>query len=126
MLILIQKELLNHPFAYEQAMYDAIIQTLKSSKQHFPYESNTYNSVRTTLNNLMRYGSLSGDMINQIHRDILVHSLNNEENSNFNGDNNMSYTEGNATINTTVRQYYNNVFPKHLFDEIQSNPELKK
>lgn len=113
--------MIGNPFAYEQAMFDANRKSLKILSRYFPYNKKAYVSARTTLNNLVNYGSLDADTINSIHSDMMVYLLSNQERSEFNG----SLPKQTQHGLMTTREYYTKWFAKDLLNHLEINPQMK-
>ena len=112
---------IDSPFAYEQAMFDANRRALKLLSKYFPYEKMPYVAARNKLASLTKNSRLDADTINSIHRDMLVYLLSSQERSEFNGDILKETNYGEIPI----REYYTKYFAKDLLSEIDSNPKLK-
>ena len=113
--------MMGNPFAYEQAMFDTNRKSLKILSRYFPYNKKAYVSARTTLNNLVNYGSLDADTINSIHSDMMVYLLSNQERSEFNG----SLPKQTQHGLMTTREYYTKWFAKDLLNHLEVNPQMK-
>lgn len=113
--------MIGNPFAYEQAMFDTNRKSLKILSRYFPYNKKAYVSARTTLNNLVNYGSLDADTINSIHSDMMVYLLSNQERSEFNG----SLPKQTQHGLMTTREYYTKWFAKDLLNHLEINPQMK-
>lgn len=119
--------LIDNPFAYEQAMYDANRKALRHLSKYFPYSNSCYSKARDTLGGLLKYGTLDADTINSIHSDLMVYLLSQEEHSDFNGELPKFGTEHLGPNGTppTIREYYTKYFVTDLFKELEGNPSLK-
>lgn len=115
------EKLLDNPFAYEQAMYDMNRKALEVVNNYYPYDTNNYKYARENIASLTKSELLDAETINSIHSDLLVYMLNQEENSLFND---LMPIEGYEDI--TSREYYSDVFPRTLFNILQSNPSMKE
>lgn len=73
------EKLINSPLAYEQAMYDANKRILTLLSKYFPYETKIYTETRNSLKSLTQY-PIDADMIDNLHKDILVYLLVNNSN----------------------------------------------
>lgn len=120
--------LVDNPFAYEQAMFDANRKALRHLAKYFPYDKPCYSNARATLASLTKSGTLDADTINSIHSDLMVYLLANEEHSDFNGELpklGTGHTNPDGTA-PTVREYYTKYFADDMFRELESNPALKE
>ena len=113
--------MMDNPFAYEQAMFDANRRSLDILSKYFPYNKKAYVDARNTLNNLVSYGSLDADTINSIHSDMMVYLLSNQERSEFNG----SLPKQTQHGLMTTREYYTKWFAKDLLNHLEVNPQMK-
>jgi hypothetical protein len=120
--------LIDNPFAYEQAMFDANRRALRHLTRYFPYDNSCYSVARETLAGLTKAGILDADTINSIHSDMMVYLLSNEEHSDFNGELpklGTGHTNPDGTA-PTVREYYTKHFASDMFRELEANPSLKE
>ena len=120
--------LVDNPFAYEQAMFDANRKALRHLAKYFPYDKPCYSNARATLASLTKFGTLDADTINSIHSDLMVYLLANEEHSDFNGELpklGTGHTNPDGTA-PTVREYYTKYFADDMFRELEANPALKE
>lgn len=120
--------LVDNPFAYEQAMFDANRKALRHLAKYFPYDKPCYSNARAMLASLTKSGTLDADTINSIHSDLMVYLLANEEHSDFNGELpklGTGHTNPDGTA-PTVREYYTKYFADDMFRELEANPELKE
>ena len=113
--------MMENPFAYEQAMFDANRKALEILSKYFPYNKRAYVNARNTLNGLVNYGSLDADTINSIHSDMMVYLLSNQERSEFNG----SLPKQTQHGLMTTREYYTKWFAKDLLNHLEANPQMK-
>lgn len=121
-----------NPFAYEQAMYDALGVFMHTLLDKFPYENDAYVDVRSRLHNLTRYGGLKEEHINSIHRDLPLYYLSNIRGSNFDPSSecaveiNLKQADGTyeAIENISNKYFYTSIFPKVL--EFLQNSENRK
>lgn len=113
--------MMDNPFAYEQAMFDANRKSLEILSKYFPYNKRAYVNARNTLNGLVNYGSLDADTINSIHSDMMVYLLSNQERSEFNG----SLPKQTQHGLMTTREYYTKWFAKDLLNHLEANPQMK-
>ena len=113
--------MMDNPFAYEQAMFDANRKALEILSKYFPYNKRAYVNARNTLNGLVNYGSLDADTINSIHSDMMVYLLSNQERSEFNG----SLPKQTQHGLMTTREYYTKWFAKDLLNHLEANPQMK-
>lgn len=113
--------LLYNPFGYEQAMFDMNRRVERMLSRYFPYNTSTYEEVRSLMASLTKGGTLDADTINSIHRDILAYMLAQREGSLFNGEQPVRVDD--KVI--TAREYYTNRFAKRLYEAIITHPELK-
>lgn len=111
-----------NPFAYEQAMFDTNRLCLKSLAKYYPYETDIYISVRETMQELARYGSLSEDEINMIHRHVIVGMLATQKDSLFYGEG--THVRNGTALNMTHREYYLEHFAGDLAKILADEPEL--
>ena len=118
-------QVINNPFGYEQAMYDATRSMIDYvCSNYLPYNNYYYDSARAILTDLSSSVALSEDVINTIHRDVLVHYLNNLENSQFDPYSPMTFMDGNKEVTKTKREYYEQDFPETLYNFLKSHPEV--
>ena len=118
-------KVINNPFGYEQAMYDANRSMLDYvCSEYLPYNNNYYSSARAILTDLSSSVALSEDVINTIHRDVLVHYLNNLENSPFDPYSPITFMDGNKEVTKAKREYYEQDFPETLYNFLKSHPEV--
>lgn len=120
--------LVDNPFAYEQAMFDANRKALRHLAKYFPYDKPCYSNARAMLASLTKSGTLDADTINSIHSDLMVCLLVNEEHSDFNGELpklGTGHTNPDGTA-PTVREYYTKYFADDMFRELEANPALKE
>ena len=113
--------MMDNPFAYEQAMFDANRRALEILSKYFPYNKRAYVNARNILNRLVNYGSLDADTINSIHSDMMVYLLSNQERSEFNG----SLPKQTQHGLMTTREYYTKWFAKDLLNHLEANPQMK-
>lgn len=113
--------MMGNPFAYEQAMFDANRKALEILSKYFPYNKRAYVNARNTLNGLVNYGSLDADTINNIHSDMMVYLLSNQERSEFNG----SLPKQTQHGLMTTREYYTKWFAKDLLNHLEANSQMK-
>lgn len=99
--------ILNNPFAYEQAMYDANRRALKALNKYYPYDTSLYSGVRDYIGSITKTGVLDAETINTVHTDLMVFILSTLPNSNFNGSTMTS-------LGMNRRDYYKNKFPVDL------------
>lgn len=120
--------LVDNPFAYEQAMFNANRKALRHLAKYFPYDKPCYSNARAMLASLTKSGTLDADTINSIHSDLIVYLLANEEHSDFNGELpklGTGHTNPDGTA-PTVREYYTKYFADDMFRELEANPALKE
>ena len=120
--------LVDNPFAYEQAMFDANRKALRHLAKYFPYDKPCHSNARAMLASLTKSGTLDADTINSIHSDLMVYLLANEEHSDFNGELpklGTGHTNPDGTA-PTVREYYTKYFADDMFRELEANPALKE
>lgn len=113
--------MIDNPFAYEQAMFDANRKALDVLSKYFPYNKDCYVNARNTMNNLINYGSLDADTINSIHSDMMVYLLSSQERSEFNG----SLPKQTQHGLMTTREYYTKWFARDLLNYLEVNPQMK-
>lgn len=114
--------MIDNPFAYEQAMFDANRKALNAMAKYFPYDKSAYSSARGKLARLTRSLTLDADTINSIHSDMMVYLLASQERSEFNGDLPKNDT-GHGDM--TTREYYTKWFAKDLLGYLEDNPSMK-
>lgn len=114
--------LIDTPFAYEQAMFDANRKALAALNKYYPYEKECYRVARGMMAGLTKGKVLDAATINSIHNDMMVYLMSQQELSDFNGNLPKNDT-GHGPM--TVREYYTNWFAKDLFNELEANPSLK-
>lgn len=114
--------LIDTPFAYEQAMFDANRKALDALNKYYPYDKECYRVARNMMAGLTKGGTLDAATINSIHNDMMVYLMSQQELSDFNGNLPKNDT-GHGPM--TVREYYTNWFAKDLFNELEANPALK-
>lgn len=114
--------LIDTPFAYEQAMFDANRKALDALNRYYPYEKECYRVARNMMAGLTKGGTLDAATINSIHNDMMVYLMSQQELSDFNGNLPKNDT-GHGPM--TVREYYTNWFAKDLFNELEANSALK-
>ena len=115
--------MIDNPFAYEQAMFDANRKALASLTKYFPYDRAAYTAARETLASLTKSGTLDADTINSIHSDMMVYLLSCQERSEFNGDLPKNDT-GHGDM--TIREYYTKWFARDLVSFLETNPHMKE
>lgn len=120
------ESVIENPLAYEQAMYDMNRRANLLLNKYYPYETNTYKEVRSTLAGLTKSGTLDANTINSIHSDLLVYMLSQQEQSLFNGEMPIKFTnaEGIESVKS-IREYFNKDFSKILYNLLESNKDLK-
>lgn len=96
------------PFGYEQLMYDLERKCLKTCEEYFPYETASYSQAREALKILSYGNTITEDIINQIHQDMITYLLSRQTNSLFNGDRKFKDMPKGCS---NVRDYYRNFFP---------------
>lgn len=111
---------LGNPFAYEQAMFDMNRRAIKLLNKYFPYDTQLYSQLRNEATQLSRYGTLDEDLINELHRAVLVHVLSHRE-GDFEGDKLITY----KNTEMTLSDYYTKEFPKQIAQLLEEQPELK-
>lgn len=100
------------PFAFEQCMMDLGRKAeTKLFGKNYPYYTDLYESMRTELGNLTKYGSLDADTINSIHREFMVYLLSKQKGSLFDGE--AMHTDDDVA-NVSNREYYNYVYPVYI------------
>ena len=112
------ESLMNNPFAYEQAMFDMNRKALRALQKYYPYETATYVSMRTRMNDLVSYGHLDASTINTLHSDYMTFMLSQREDSRF-------YGEGVGPDGKhSNREYYERIFPEQLFKFRENHPDV--
>lgn len=114
--------MVDNPFAYEQAMFDANRRALKAMTKYFPYDKKVYSRARNALAMLTKSQTLDADTINSIHSDMMVYLLSSQERSEFNGELPKNDT-GHGEM--TTREYYTKWFAKDLLTFLDINPDMK-
>lgn len=114
--------MIDNPFAYEQAMFDANRKALIAMTKYFPYDKGAYSSARSKLASLTKSLTLDADTINSIHSDMMVYLLASQERSEFNGDLPKNDT-GHGEMST--REYYTKWFARDLLSYLEDNPHMK-
>lgn len=121
------ESMLNNPFAYEQAMFDANRNALKALSKYYPYENKVYEKARKRLASLTEAGVLDAKAINSIHSELMVYLLSNQSNSLFNGDLELEITEANGSkTSISARTYYTRDFGQDLLEYLDKNPSMKE
>lgn len=130
--------LFENPFAYEQCMFDMNRRVIRDlctpeyNKQgevkrlaYYPYETAPYKAARSLMSSLCNYGTLDEETINQIHSDLLVFMMGRRMPGGiFDGNGNYTFAgkiienEDGSTRFPTNREYYNEIFPKLIYSEI--------
>ena len=87
--------------------------------KYYPYNNSMYSELRKYMAKLTKGGILNSNTINNIHSDLVVYLLNQQENSLFNGN------EASTDKTHSNREYYLEVFPNNLYSKLESSPELK-
>lgn len=116
-----------NPFAYEQAMYDTNRKAVIALSKYFPYETDIYKGVRSNANDIARYGNLSEDDINSLHKDLPVYLLAKQTLSDFYGEglHRVKNDEGKyVKANITNREYYREQFAGDLVTMLGKDPKL--
>lgn len=114
-------DIMENPFGYEQCMYDMNRKVKNILSTYFPYDTDAYSSARTLLADVTKSGTLTADVINSMHRDMLAYMLSQREGGLFNGE--QPVVVDGETM--TAREYYTNRFPKRLYETIAKDPNLK-
>lgn len=115
-----------NPFAYEQAMFDTNRKAIRLLSKYFPYETSLYRGMRDRMSNMVRYGSLSEDDINDIHSDLPMALLARQTASDFYGEglHMVRNSEGRyVKSNITNREYYREQFAGDLVVALNDDPE---
>ena len=102
---------MQHPFGYEQCMYDMNRKTLKLFSKYYPYENSLYKKLRTAMTGFSRNYSLYPKTINQIHSDFLVYLLSKTKGL-FNPETKIHYDDKEVT----AEEYYTKIFPQRLLE----------
>lgn len=116
------KAIRDNPFAFEQCMFDTIRKAASQLNRYFPYNTNVFEKSRDTLRELSRFGKLSPETYNSIHREIIIHKLSSQQNSLFYGGHMVNTNYGRITS----RDYYSNYFSRDLFYFLESHPDIKE
>lgn len=114
---------IGNPFAYEQAMYDMNVRAIRLLSKYFPYETSIYKAVRRMAAEITKGQYLDADTINNLHSDMMVYMLSQQEGSMFNGDRLMPVPISGERI--SYRDYYTKVFPERVFNVLESDPSYK-
>lgn len=114
-------DIMENPFGYEQCMYDMNRKVKNILSTYFPYDTDAYSSARTLLADVTKSGTLTADIINSMHRDMLAYMLSQREGGLFNGE--QPIVVDGETM--TAREYYTNRFSKRLYEAIAKDPNLK-
>jgi hypothetical protein len=114
-------DIMENPFGYEQCMYDMNRKVKNILSAYFPYDTDAYSSARTLLADVTKSGTLTADIINSMHRDMLAYMLSQREGGLFNGE--QPVVVDGETM--TAREYYTNRFSKRLYETIAKDPNLK-
>lgn len=112
---------MQHPFGYEQCMYDMNRKTLKLFSKYYPYENSLYKKLRDAMTGFSRNSSLYPKTINQIHSDFLVYLLSKTKGL-FNPETKIHYDNKEFS----AEEYYTEVFPKCLLEfqkQLKENSE---
>lgn len=114
-------DIMENPFGYEQCMYDMNRKVKNILSTYFPYDTDAYSSARTLLADVTKSGTLTADIINSMHRDMLAYMLSQREGGLFNGE--QPIVVDGETM--TAREYYTDRFSKRLYEAIAKDPNLK-
>ena len=114
-------DIMENPFGYEQCMYDMNRKVKNILSAYFPYDTDAYSAARTLLADVTKSGTLTADMINSMHRDMLAYMLSQREGGLFNGE--QPVVVDGETM--PAREYYTNRFSKRLYETIAKDPNLK-
>ena len=119
----------DNPIAFEQCMLDLVRKTIRLFGKYYPHFTPLYESVRTRLSNMTKYGTLDADTINSIHRDMMVFLLGMNEGSDFDGEAYISdhpdslaaqmHASDTEDVDTN-REFYTEEFPKILAKVLSS------
>lgn len=113
-----------NPLAFEQCMMDLSRKAFHQLfSKHFPYYTELYGNVRTSLARLTKYGNLKADTINSIHRELMVYLLTKQLGSKFNGESYNEHSIGGMEF--TNREYYTNIVPQ-LIQALKTEGALEK
>ena len=116
------REVMNNPFGYEQAMYDANVSAINRLCKYFPYNNATYKSSRSFMTDLTEAG-LDEDTINQIHEHMLRFMAGRViEDSIFNPDYNITLDDGSEVRAEDFYKYY---VPVKIEKYIADNREVR-
>ena len=110
-----------NPLGYEQCMFDLNRVAIERMNKYYPYDTPIYKNVRNIMRHLTKSKYLDGDTINSIHRDMLVHLLSLQEQSDFNGEGAIQTRHGVMTN----REYYTKYFANDVFEYLEEHPEVK-
>lgn len=114
-------DIMENPFGYEQCMYDMNRKVKNLLSKYFPYDTDAYSASRELLADVTKSGTLTADIINSMHRDMLAYMLSQREGGLFNGE--QPVVVDGETM--TAREYYTNRFSKRLYETIAKDPNLK-
>lgn len=114
-------DIMDNPFGYEQCMYDMNRKVKNLLSKYFPYDTDAYSASRELLADVTKSGTLTADIINSMHRDMLAYMLSQREGGLFNGE--QPVVVDGETM--TAREYYTSRFSKRLYEAIAKDPNLK-
>ena len=115
------RKVIENPFGYEQAMYDANVEALKALGKYYPYLGSHYSRVRRFMSKLSPLG-LNEETINAIHDYILRFTVSNVEHDNpFNPETTVRIKNQDVDAKT----YYTQYVPYKIMKLLKDNPELR-
>jgi hypothetical protein len=115
------RKVIENPFGYEQAMYDANVEALKALGKYYPYLNSNYSRVRRFMSKLSPLG-LNEETINDIHDYILRYAVSNVEHGNpFNPETTFKIQNQDVDAKT----YYTQYVPYKIMKLLRDNPELR-
>lgn len=115
------RKVIENPFGYEQAMYDANVEALKALGKYYPYLNSNYSRVRRFMSKLSPLG-LNEETINAIHDYILRYAVSNVEHGNpFNPETTFKIQNQDVDAKT----YYTQYVPYKIMKLLRDNPELR-
>lgn len=109
------------PMGFEQVMYDCIKEMVKSSKDYFPYETDTYTKARDFALSIGRYKP-GGVTIEKLHTGLLTYLLSHINGTNFDAEGiirEFTTPDGKIIENITNKEFYLKYFPIIFNDYIR-------
>lgn len=102
-------DILDNPYAYEQCCYDCNKAVLYATAHLHPYVTDTYIAIRDAAASMSLYGRLDADLVDEIHKDIVLRTLALTGDSYFDAFQKMS----NGKL---FSEYLIKDFPTHLYE----------